>query len=337
MGGRSLEHDIRLETNKGLANRLGTQAFRIDSSGNVNLRTGIITTSGNNYIIDASAAASGESDIVLGDNLASAFAFRESTTDYLKFVTTNSAEGLELGTLVRPSGFNNLSRRYELKWVAGERGKPGLNADITNGAEATRMIADPNFELLGTNASSDDSTFYAEGGLEFTTDGADNDQVIILPHLDANQSAWTQVTWGTDKEIAWECDLSTGGNIGNAIIWAGLKLTNTPTVATDNDQVFFRYQNGVSGGAWVAHNSIGGTDDSDVSSTTVAINTRYHLKIVVNSSRQAVFFINGAQVGVTAALTDATDLIPYIGVQASGAAEAKTIRVYGQSISRVIG
>ena len=49
------------------------------------------------------------------------------------------------------TGFNALSSRYELSWAAGRRGKPGINADIQNAAEATRMIADPDFEVLGTN------------------------------------------------------------------------------------------------------------------------------------------------------------------------------------------
>lgn len=237
----------------------------------------------------------------------------------------------------RNVGGNTLSSRFELGWVAGQRGKPGLNADILNAAEAVRMVTDPNFEILGTNASSDDVTFNAEGGILFTTDGADGDGVILLPHLDANQSAWTQVTWGTDKEVIWECDLTTGANIGNAIIWAGLKLTNTDVVATDDDQCFFRYENGINSGKFQAVSSIGGTDSAQDSGVTVAVSTRYHLKIVIDAQRVATMYINGVQVKKTAALTDEVDLIPYIAVEADGAAEAKNLIIHGQAISRTIG
>jgi hypothetical protein len=228
-------------------------------------------------------------------------------------------------------GYND---RVELLWVAGKRGKPGLNADIQNAAEATRMIADPDFELLGTNATSASSAFNAEGGVKFSTAGADNDQVIVLPHLDANQSAWTQWTWGTDKQTIWETRIATDASIAAAILWFGLKLTNTPTIATDNDQAFFRYQNGVNSGKFEAVYSINGTDTTVDTGITVAVSTKYHLVIAIDSSRIATFYINGTLVATSTALKDATDLIPYLGAQASGAAAAKAFTGYMQSISR---
>lgn len=229
-----------------------------------------------------------------------------------------------------------LGERYNLRWTAGQRGKPGLNADINSATEAVREIADPDFELLGTNATSGSATFFAEGGITLTTAGASADQVILLPHLDANQSAWTQVTWGTDKQTVWECDISTAASIADCIIWAGLKLTNTPTVATDNDQVFIRYEAGVNDGEFQVISSIGGTDTTTDSGVVVAVSTRYRLRIAIGADRTARIYINGALIYTTAALTDATDLKPYIGVQSSAVA-AKSIRVYGQAISRTIG
>lgn len=231
---------------------------------------------------------------------------------------------------------NALPKRYKLRWIAGQRGKPGVNGDIASTSEGTREIADPDFEILGTNADSSCTTFYAEGGVSLTTKTTSGDQVILLPHLDANQSAWTQVTWGTDKETVWECDISTGSAITTAIVWAGLKLTNTPTAATDNDQVFLRYEAGVSSGAWVLWYSIGGTDVSVVTPFTVAVSTRYHIRIAIASNRTAKVYINGTLVGTTTALTDATDLIPYIGVQTATTA-ARVVAVHSQAISRNIG
>lgn len=235
----------------------------------------------------------------------------------------------------RQTGLNVLPRRIELAWVAGRRGKPGLNADIQNSAESTRMVTDPDFELLGTNASSDDCTYGAEGGIVLQTDGSSADSVILLPHLDTNQSPWTQVTWGTDREVEWQCVIKTAASIADVTIYAGLKLTNTDTIATDADQVFFRFDDSVSA-FWVAVDSIGGTDVSTTTTVTVAVSTEYHLRIVIDSDRIAKFYINEALVRTTTALTDAVDLIPYIGVVANTGA-AKSLTIYGQSISREYG
>lgn len=236
----------------------------------------------------------------------------------------------------RPLGLNGLPRRYELRWVAGARGKPGLNADIQNSAESTRMITDPDIEVLGGNASSDDVTYYAEGGIKLETDGGGTDAVILLPHLDANQSAWTTVTWGTDKETEWTGHIKTGSAITAQVIHAGLKLTNTPTVATDNDQAFFRYAPATNGGRWQAIYSIGGTDTEVDTGVAVAADTEYHFRVAVDAARVARFYINDVLVATSTALTDAVDLIPYIGILESAAA-AKHMYVFGQSISRVIG
>lgn len=308
---------------------IGVVLYSNATTGQIMLAPGLVDSQG--------AGALFAQVLYLLDNNASALQIRQGTTPYLTVVTTNGAEGVQLEPLARPLGLKTLPRRFELVWVAGQRGKPGLNADIQNAAEATRMVADPDFEILGTNASSDDVTFYAEGGIKLETDGADGDEVIVLPHLDANQSAWTQVTWGTDKQTVWECDITTGSSITNAIIWAGLKLTNTEVTATDNDQCFFRYEDDVNSGKWQAISSIGGTDDAHDSGVTAATGTRYHLKIVIQSDRTALMYINGALVETTAALTDATDLIPYIGVAADGAGAAIHMYVHGQAISRVIG
>ncbi len=231
-------------------------------------------------------------------------------------------------------GRNNLSDRYELTWTAGQRGKPGLNADIQNSAESTRMVADPDFEILGTNATSALSTFNVEGGIKLTTAGASADQMILVPHLDTNQSAWGTVTWGTDRETIWSAWIKTGSAITATTIWAGLKLTNTSVTATDDDQCFFRYDSATNSGKWQAIYSKAGTDSANDTGVTVALSTEYYLRISINSDRVATMYINGNPVLTTAALTDAVDLIPYIGVQATAVA-AKHMIVYGQSISRV--
>lgn len=225
--------------------------------------------------------------------------------------------------------------RVGLVWNAGGRGKPGINADIQNAAESVRMVTDPYLEVVGTNATSACVTYNAEGGITLTTAGASGDQVILCPHLDSNQSAWTQWTWGTDREVIYEATIRTGAAITAEKVWCGLKLTNTPTVATDNDQVYVRYEAGVDSGVWQVISSIGGTDTTTSTTITVAVSTTYRVQIVVNAARKAKAYINDQLVYTTAALTDATDLIPYVAVEAAAAA-AKSITVYGCEISRAI-
>ena len=84
---------------------------------------------------------------------------------------------------------------------------------------------------------------------------------------------------------------------------------------------------------WQACWSIGGTDTENDTGVTVAADTEYHFLITIDSSRIARFYINGALVDTSTALTDATDLKPYMGILESAAA-AKHFYVFGQSISR---
>ena len=89
--------------------------------------------------------------------------------------------------------------RYHLEEYFAQ--KPGINGDLANTAEGTRVPANRNFEVLGTNADSGDVTFSTTiAGIQLQTDGADNDSIIILPHLDAGQTAWSGVKWGTENQ-----------------------------------------------------------------------------------------------------------------------------------------
>lgn len=226
-----------------------------------------------------------------------------------------------------------------LNWVAGSRGKPGINADILAAAEATRMIVDPDFEISAdsTNETSALCTYNAEGGLTLTTAGADADSMILEPHQDANQTSWTQWTWGTDREVGWFAHIQTGANITNAIIWAGLKLTFTPVVATDADQIFFRYEDDVAGGDWQAVYSIAGVDVAIDTDIAAVVSTSLEFAVIIDESRNGRMYLNGNLVATTTQLTDTIDLVPFIGVEADGAAAAKAITIYGQSISRSSG
>lgn len=196
--------------------------------------------------------------------------------------------------------------------------RPQLNA-------AVGIAANVDWEIAGTGASGADCTLHAEGGVELLCD-ADGDSTILQSHQDTQQSAWAVATWGTDQESRFECVVRTDASIGDMVIWAGFKLTNTPVTATDNDQAFIRYENGINGGKWQAISSIGGTDDAHDSGVTVEVSKVYHLVVEVGSDRKAKFYINGTLVETSGVLTDTTDLKPFVGVKADGAA-AKKIRV----------
>ena len=263
------------------------------------------------------------------------------------------------------------TRRYYLYESFLQR--PALNAVVSaplTDADATaaandaiivaRAIANRNFEVLGTNMTTALCTFNAtSAGIVLTTATADEDQAILAPHLDTNQSAWQVTKWGTENQVDWECSINPNA-IDNQKLWAGLKLTNDQLVATDDDQAYFKFQTDADNSETFTDftklhfiHSIAGTDYISQLPITVAANTIYHLRIQINSARQAAIFVNGIQYNVTstsgstggtavttgttrtAALTDDVDLIPYIGIEA-GAAAAEAVDVHYQGISRVI-
>jgi len=224
--------------------------------------------------------------------------------------------------------------RYRLVWTAGDRGVPGVKADITSATAAIRSVADPSFEIQGTNSTSALSASYGQGGITLTTAGADGDQMILAPHTDTKQSGWGIIQWGTGKSTCLEQTVMTTGDVAASIYWAGLKLTNTPTSATDANQAYFRYQNGVNSAKWQFIYSIAGVATTVDTGVLCDVNLRYRFRVVIDTSRIARAYINDVLVATSTALTDAVNLIPYIGVQASGVAAAKAIRVHGCAISR---
>jgi hypothetical protein len=254
------------------------------------------------------------------------------------------------------------ARRYYLCEPFYQR--PAINGDIDQAytVEVARA-ANRNFEALGTNMTTALATFATtSAGILLTTAGADQDQAIVAPHLDTNQSAWTGVKWGTENSVEWETSIMLPA-IDNQKTWAGLKLTNDQLVATDDDQVYFKFQTDATNSEsftdftkWHFIHSIGGTDFISQLPITVAANTPYHLKIKIDADRKATIFVNGIQYNVTTtsgstggtavtavqpgkqvvktgALTNDVDFIPYAGIEA-GAAAAEALNVHYIACSR---
>ena len=260
------------------------------------------------------------------------------------------------------------ARRFYLEEYFYQR--PGLNAiniidpdadDAT--ALAVTQAANKNFETLGTNYTTALTTFAStSAGVLMTTATADQDQGILLPHLDTNQTVWSGTKWGTENQVQWECSIQ-AAQTDNEKIWAGLKLTNDQLLATDDDKVYFKFQTDATNSEaftsysyWHLVHSIGGTDYISRTPVAFAADTPYHLKIVIDSDRKMTYFINGIQYNVTttagstlgtavtavqpgtaavksAALTDDVNLIPYIGIE-NGDAAAAVLNVHYTAISR---
>ena len=252
------------------------------------------------------------------------------------------------------------SNRYYLDEYFLQR--PGINGDIAQASTvAVQRALNRNFEILGTSGTTALCTFSTNNaGITLTTAGADEDQMIIAPHLDTGATAWTGVKWGTENYTEWECSITTSSAIDNQKIWAGLKLTNDQLVATDNDQAFFKFQTDATNSEAFADfnklhfvHSVDGVDYISQLPIEVAASTNYHLKIKIDSGRKASIFVNGVQYEVTTdiagtgtpvlggediptgALTDDVDLIPYIGIEAGDAAAA-ALDVHYQCINRLL-
>jgi hypothetical protein len=263
-----------------------------------------------------------------------------------KLFTETASTGLDsdrtLGTTAKDA-----RRVYLDEWFLQ---RPGLNANIdqVSTVEVQRAL-NRNWEALGTNMTTALCTFAGtSGGVKATTAGADQDQAIITPHLDTAATAWAGCLWGTENSVHWETSIQLPA-IDNQNVWAGLKLTNAPELATDADQAYFQFLTDAdnSGQAFTDFtklhfvHSINGTDFISQLPITVAADTIYHLKIEIDSDRKAAIFVNGIQYNVSStsgstggtavttgttksgALKNDVDLIPYNGIEANaGAAEA---------------
>ena len=263
-----------------------------------------------------------------------------------KLFTETASTGLDsdrtLGTTAKDA------RRFYLdEWF---KQRPGLNANIDQAytVEVARAL-NVDWEALGTNMTTALATFATtSAGILATTAGADQDQAILTPHLDTAATAWAGCLWGTENEVHWETSIMLPA-IDNQNVWAGLKLTNAPEVATDANQAYFNFLTDAdnSGQSFTDFTklhfvySVANTDYISQLPITVAANTPYHLKMEIDSDRKIAIFVNGIQYNVTStsgstggtavttgttkstALTDDIDLIPYNGIEANaGAAEA---------------
>ena len=222
------------------------------------------------------------------------------------------------------------TRRVTFERVFGERGLIGANGATEN------FGVDPWFEILGVNASIDDLIYEGEGGIRLTTDGVQNDSIIVVPHLDTEHSPLGNITWGTDDLVEWECTIRIKGET-NYTCWLGLKLTNTDVLNTDDWQTYFRFQDGVSSDYWVGSTCVGSnnTHSMNVGTTMTRSGEILKFRIEFDNGHTAHMFINDREVQTRNFRSSDNDLIPYIGVKANGGQETFVI-IRNMKISRIL-
>jgi len=281
-----------------------------------------------------------------------------------KLYSVASSTGVDADRTVHDLGIKDTRRWYLEEYF---NHLPGVNGDLASTTESTNTPVNRSFEILGTNHTSALATYSATvAGMAMTTATADQDRMIVAPHLDTKQGAWAGTKWGTENQVHWECSIRTSSAIDNQWIWAGLKLTNVVELATDANSAFFSFGTDADNAGQTFtdftklhfSHSIANTDYISQLPITVAADTNYHLKIVFDSDRKLTIYVNGIQYNITstsgstggtavtavqpgtvatksAAMTDDIDLIPYIGIENCDAAAA-VLNVQYEAISRLI-
>lgn len=226
--------------------------------------------------------------------------------------------------------------------------RPGLNADLDTGStpdQASINLAlrlNQMFEVKGTNATSALATHPSGSisGVTLTTAGASGDQMLLAPHEDSGISPIEAASFLPSAQPGFYAQIKTGASVADTTFIAGLKLTETPVVATDADAAYFRYEAG-SSSYLTCVTSIGGTDVTITTDIEIQASTFYEFFLTVDSNRKPIFGVrvsHGAlqtalYVGPTA-LTAAAALKPVAGVEADAAA-AKAITVTDIAAARL--
>lgn len=227
-----------------------------------------------------------------------------------------------------------------------------------NTAGLARVFTNANklWTLSGTNAADAGSTLHATvPGVTLATAGANNDQMCIRPAT-LNGGAIFLNTLGQgillpSKQPIIAARLLTAASIAAIKITFGARLVGSIAASstcvfgtgTDNDLVQFTFDTSGSASTtgWLAEaRNAGGTAvskacDTRLSQSTVAASTAYDLRIQIDGSQNASFYINNQLAAtIPAAVASSAALIPFIGLQALTGA-AKTVTAQYLSVSRL--
>jgi hypothetical protein len=254
------------------------------------------------------------------------------------YATSSPVDGLVYERLLNPKFFTHFERFNK---------RPALNAtlvptnlDPTQAEVAAILAANLDLEIAGVNADDAGVEFLEGGGIRMETVGADGDEHILQAHTDTNQSSLAACNWDSRNRPLFMANILTGpeaADIDNCILWMGWKLTSAEAVATDADQAYFRYENGVNGGRWQAITEADSVNDSHDTGILVNSGTLYRLIVDVGPDRVPRYYINNRLVETGPALRALATFDFFIGVASDGAAEAKELDIRNFMVSQLYG
>jgi hypothetical protein len=131
---------------------------------------------GGTAVLDLSACATGEGDVLVADNLASAFAIREAATDYLVVCSTNSAESIS--SKVRLSTTDGVASGIER--VVGGRVYCSVAASAAiTGATETETLFDSQISLPANTLKAGTVVRVRAQGIHTATTGSEDHSMIL--------------------------------------------------------------------------------------------------------------------------------------------------------------
>lgn len=227
--------------------------------------------------------------------------------------------------------------RIQLVWTPG-KGKPGLNADVLSATEAERTIADEDIEITGSNVLRTDTLHDISGAVRMlNATGGGDDSVVFGGHEDANQSGWGVWTWGTNQETEFETLITLGPSLVDAVVFAGLKLTNADAVGSDNDEAYlFTDDDGTGTGAWQAIFSAGANDTIRDLLIVPDISTMWHIAVRFDKDEVCRMYLNDALVASQSFKGNTVDLIPFVGVVEDTSGTIPRCFMHSMAISRAL-
>ena len=310
---------------------------------------------------------SGTANFSLGSDTSAFKVGKSGNTELLKVDTENEKVVINGSLEMTGTGsFRKSTQRVELEEYFKKL--PAVNATLVIDADAddaaalaSYVRANKDFEVLGTDVASATIRFNTGGygGVDLVTHSSANDQVIVCPHTDANQTMWNASHFLTQKQVVWEGAIQSGSSVADTSFWAGIKKTNDAAYATDDDQAYFLYSSDYTQGVLTTNAnlhfiySVGGTDYITDLGVAVTADTVYRLRIEIDINRQVSVFVNDVQYGLVTsakvggdtqsvattkslAMTNGVPLFPFVGVETLTTA-AKTIILFYERISRIIG
>ena len=197
---------------------------------------------------------------------------------YCRVATTQDADPVGLFTLV--TVFGNIEKgihHVNQNYILSGAGTPNVDYDCINGYS----------------------------GIKLTTSTTASDQALIYPNS-TGHNALSSGVLRPDGRIEFEASVIFPSIATVFSFVAGLKLTSTPLITTDDNQAMFIFGQDeplVASGDLSSNTnllfvySVGGSDYVTDTGLAVVADREYHLKITINKQKKITIFINGVQYG----------------------------------------